>query len=109
LPIFLSVLSVPLFSRQLRRAAFRCQEVGVAGDRGLQHAIEAVRGRMLNHDIEVEGEAIPEDEYEPRSERSERARAGSPPRVRVDPEVTVVQDPESLEEDDAVREHRQQR
>jgi hypothetical protein len=108
LPIFLTVLSVPLFSRQLRRAAFRCQEVGLAGDRGLLHAIEAVRGRMLAPDIEAEGEAIPEAEEEPSSERTPAARTSSAARVRVEPELER-RDSESLEDDDVVSPRRQHR
>lgn len=110
LPIFLTILSVPLFSRRLRRAAFRCREVGLAGDRGLTHAIETVRGRRLGREIEVEGEAVPDGEQTedtaPNAGRSPHARASATPRRR----VRLDEDPEELlddHEDDARR--RQQR
>jgi serine/threonine protein kinase len=93
LPVFLTLLSVPLFSQSLRRAAWRCREVGITGDRGLMHAIEAVRGRMLGQDIQVEGEAVPdaEVEAEPVSERG--------PRMRVEP-ARRDEDSEQLDDDD---------
>ena len=104
LPIFLTILSVPLFSQGLRRAAWRCREVGVAGDRGLVHAIEAVRGRGLGRDIEVE--AVPDDqvegEVEPVSERSRQARASTAPRMRVEP-LEPDADFELLDEEDDAR------
>ncbi len=100
LPIFLTILSVPLFSRALRRAAWRCREVGVAGDRGLVHAIEAVRGRGLGREIEVEGEAVPDSEQtedtEPHAGRSQQARPSATPRTR----VRLDEDPEELLDDD---------
>jgi tRNA A-37 threonylcarbamoyl transferase component Bud32 len=78
LPILLTLLSVPLFSRRLRRAAWRCREIGSAGDRGLVHAIEALRGRMLGRDIDVEGETVADQE----------SAENAPPRtrVRIDPD-----------------------
>jgi len=54
LPTLLFSLSW-VFGRPARRAAHRCMEVGLAGDRGLQSALEAVRGRLFS--IDVEGEA----------------------------------------------------
>ena len=86
LPIFLTLLSIPLFSRGLRRAAWRVREVGQAGDRGLVHAIEAVRGRVLERDIEVEAEETREDEEadaEPPSQPVPRTRVSAEPRIRV--------------------------
>jgi tRNA A-37 threonylcarbamoyl transferase component Bud32 len=113
LPIFLTILSVPLFSQRLRRAAWRCREVGLAGDRGLVHAIEAVRGRTLGRDIEAEGEAVPDDEVEgdaePASERPRQTRASAAPRVRVEP-LEPDADSELLDEDeDEDARRRQQR
>jgi hypothetical protein len=46
LPALLSVLSV-FFGRGLLRAARRCDEVGMAGERGLLYATHVVRGRLL--------------------------------------------------------------
>jgi hypothetical protein len=75
LPTLLGLLSL-FFGRPLRRAAYRCHEVGVSGDRGLQHAIQIVRARMLGHEIEVEGEAVESDP--PEVGRSARSRVAEP-------------------------------
>jgi tRNA A-37 threonylcarbamoyl transferase component Bud32 len=90
LPLFLTLLSIPLFSRGLRRAAFRMREVGEAGDRGLVHAIEAVRGRVLWHDMDAEGEVVSDDEqrhedsaaHSP-SASAARVRVSEKPKIRV--------------------------
>jgi hypothetical protein len=84
LPTLLSVLSL-LFGRGLRRAALRCREVGVAGDRGLVHAMSAVRGYLLQG-----------GEHEP-----------SEPHVRVaaEPPLDLEADAEH-EHDDTRRRHR---
>ncbi|MEO8903629.1 MAG: serine/threonine-protein kinase [Polyangiaceae bacterium] len=85
LPTFLTLLSIPLFSRALRRAAWRCREVGQTADRGLVHAIEAIRGRMLDHDGEVEAEESNEEsDAEPTSQPHPRARVTDKPRIRVE-------------------------
>ena len=59
LPTLLFALSA-FFGRPLRRAAWRCREVGVEGERGLAHALSAVRGRLLGNEIDVEGVEIDE-------------------------------------------------
>jgi hypothetical protein len=56
LPVLLTMLSL-FFGRGLRRAAWRCRDIGMQGDRGLLHAMDAVRGRILGRtEIDVEGE-----------------------------------------------------
>ncbi|MEP7053310.1 MAG: serine/threonine-protein kinase [Pseudomonadota bacterium] len=89
LPIFLTLLSIPLFSPGLRRAAWRAREIGQAGDRGLVHAIEAVRGRMLDRDgndgsDESDG-VLDDDEQEDAgtSESAPRVRVTEKPKIRV--------------------------
>lgn len=83
LPTLLGLLSL-FFGRPLRRAAYRCREVGITGDHGLLHAMQAVRARMLGREreIEVEGEAV---ESEP-ARAAGRARV-APSGVRVEPEA----------------------
>ncbi|HEX3777832.1 MAG TPA: serine/threonine-protein kinase [Polyangiaceae bacterium] len=121
LPIFLGFLSVVFFSRGLRRAAWRVREVGAAGDRGLLHAIDVVRGRMLGRDdeIETEGEPLDEDARAPSSattreaaptaetEAGARVRVQSA-RVRVEPDANAAERDE-LTEDEADDARRQQR
>jgi hypothetical protein len=85
LPVLLTMLSL-FFGRGLRRAAWRCRDIGMQGDRGLLHAMDAVRGRILGRtEIDVEGEesANPTtnaDESEPAHDdsKSPSAEARSP-------------------------------
>ena len=85
LPTLLFALSL-FFGRPLRRAAWRCREVGVEGDRGLSQASDAVRGRLLGQAIDTSGEEIEDLEHD----SAPRTRvAGSPLRVAVDPEPEV--------------------
>ncbi|HEY4107180.1 MAG TPA: serine/threonine-protein kinase [Polyangiaceae bacterium] len=113
LPIFLGLLSVVLFSRGLRRAAWRCREIGVAGDRGLGHAIDVVRGRMLGREdeIEVEGEPLDDEARESTpaegNKTAERVRLRSG-RGRVEADASTTEHDE-LEEDERDAERRQQR
>ena len=82
LPSLLFALSL-FFGRPLRRAAWRCREVGVEGDRGLSQALAAVRGRVLGRTIDTSGEEIDDLEHD----RAQGTRvASSPLRVAVDPE-----------------------
>jgi Protein kinase domain len=90
LPTLLTVLSL-FFGRGLRRAAFRCRDIGVQSDRGLQYAMQAVRGRILGHgEIEVDGEAVETDDAvdlsaeSPLHDQTPRVRVSSA-RARVDP------------------------
>jgi len=64
LPALLSALSLA-FGRPLRRAAFRCREVGIDVDQGLRHALAVMRGRVLGQEIEAEGQEVPDIEPEP--------------------------------------------
>lgn len=102
LPTLLFALSVP-FGRPLRRAAYRCREVGLDGDRGLRHALDAVRGRVLADEIEVQGEEVAEVERE----SAPRARV-TPSRARldVDPETELVPDSGDASRERARREQR---
>jgi tRNA A-37 threonylcarbamoyl transferase component Bud32 len=109
LPIFLTIISVPLFSRGLRRAAWRCQELGIAGDRGLVHAIEAVRGRSLGRESEVEAEVETEaaphrDETEaPEPTPQSQQGAAAKPRMRMRLDEDLEAPPEDEDEDNARR------
>ena len=96
LPTLLMFLSF-FFGRGLRRAAWRCREIGEQGDRGLQHAIHAVRAQLTGaSDIEVEGEPIePEahgvDSADSPADRPRRTRvAAEPP----NPGPTEIEEPE---------------
>ena len=101
LPTLLFALSL-FFGRPLRRAAWRCREVGVEGERGLAHAIDVVRGRLLGREIEVEGSEI----YEPEPERAARTRVSvAPLRVEVPPESELANFPDTS----ASRERREPR
>jgi tRNA A-37 threonylcarbamoyl transferase component Bud32 len=92
LPVLLTMLSL-FFGRGLQRAAWRCRDVGIAGDHGLLHAIEAVRGRLLGRehdgDEETEGEVVPEEaardeSADPaRSEPAAHAEVLEKPKIRV--------------------------
>lgn len=110
LPVLLSFLSV-FFGRGLRRAAWRCRDVGIAGDRGLLHAIEAVRGRVLGTDSEVEVEA--RDARESAQENDDTAAGEIRPRVRVDADAAIPDRPLSddyeAHENDQPYPRRQQR
>ncbi|HEY3254871.1 MAG TPA: serine/threonine-protein kinase [Polyangiaceae bacterium] len=64
LPTLLFGLSL-FFGSPLRRAAWRCREVGVEVNRGLSHALNEVRGRLLGGEIDTEGEEIDAPEQEP--------------------------------------------
>ena len=79
LPSLLFALSL-FFGRPLRRAAWRCREVGIEGDRGLGHALDAVRGRLLGREIDLRGSEIDREASEPRPRaRASAAPAPSPP------------------------------
>ncbi len=116
LPILLSILSI-FFGRSLQRAAWRCREIGVEGERGLQHAMQAVRGRILGRDdidIDIEGEESDKTEAERDDAVSPFARA---PRTRVQGERARVEgspqtpDPDELDDlaDDDEQRRRGQR
>jgi serine/threonine protein kinase len=75
LPTLLGLLAL-FFGRPLRRAAYRCREVGMSGDLGLQHAMRLVRGRMLGREIEVQGEELDAESPAPPTTRS---RVSTPP------------------------------
>ena len=87
LPTLLGFLSL-FFGRPLRRAAYRCREVGTSGDLGLQHAMRLVRGRMSGQDIEVVGEELDRDSPAPPTTRS---RVSTPP-ARVSSEADDLAD-----------------
>jgi hypothetical protein len=114
LPIFLGVLSI-FFGRGLRRAAWRCRDIGVEGDRGLLHAMDAVRERILGRTpIDVEGEPVePEDgarESASPPEQTPRTRV-SGGRVRVEHDASATEHEAELEDsgDDTDRGRREQR
>ena len=83
LPTLLGFLSL-FFGRPMRRAAYRCREVGMSGDLGLQHAMQLVRGRMLGRDIEIEGEEVETDVTE--AVPNVRTRVADPS-IRVEPKA----------------------
>lgn len=96
LPTLLGLLSL-FFGRPLRRAAYRCREVGINGDRGLQYAMQFVRGRMLGQEIEVEAEAV--DSQAPDAAPRKRARVE-------DPRPPIVPEADDLAEfDERLAEH----
>ena len=90
LPTLLIALSV-FFGSPLRRAAWRCREVGVEVDRGLSETLSAVRARLHGREIDAEGleidaEGLEIDPDEP--ERAPRTRvAGSEVRASAPPEA----------------------
>lgn len=88
LPTLMMFLSL-FFGPGLRRAAWRVRRVGEAGDRGLQHAMSAVRGRILGdragEELEVEGEAIDPLAEEPEHAASSDHVSGG--RIRVESPV----------------------
>jgi tRNA A-37 threonylcarbamoyl transferase component Bud32 len=110
LPTLLLVLSV-FFGRGPRRAAFRCREIGIQGDRGLLHAIDAVRGRITGRpDIEVDAEPVEANDPEPSEQAAPPPSVQPTPRVRVSGPETRVEGPDlELEEPELVPERRQQR
>ncbi len=80
LPTLLNVLSW-FFGRGLRRAAWRCRDVGALGDDGLERAIAAVRGRPLGWDQQTE---FTSDRRAEASEPEAAIEESSwPPRVRI--------------------------
>lgn len=85
LPTLLFALSI-FFGRPLRRAAWRCREVGVEGDRGLARALDAVRGRLLGREIDVEGSEI---DLEPSEPRPRTRFASDPAHIQLDPEPAL--------------------
>jgi hypothetical protein len=94
LPTLLFALSL-LFGRPLRRAAWRCREIGVEGDRGLSHALDAVRARLTGHAIDVEGTEIEDRERKP----TPKARvARNRQRVEPPPEAPADEDAEPAAE-----------
>ncbi|HYQ41277.1 MAG TPA: serine/threonine-protein kinase [Polyangiaceae bacterium] len=91
LPTLLFALSMA-FGRPLRRAAFRCREVGVDLDQSLSHALDAVRGRMLGREIETTGEEVAD------VDQGSTARVRVPSdrrRVDLEAEATLDDDPVS--------------
>ena len=85
LPTLLFALSL-FFGSPLRRAAWRCREVGVEVEGGLRHALDELRGRLVGNEIDVDGSEI--DPVAP--ERAPRTRvSGSPSRVEVQPEADL--------------------
>jgi tRNA A-37 threonylcarbamoyl transferase component Bud32 len=70
LPSLLFALSL-FFGRPLRRAAWRCQEVGAEVDRGLMQAMAAVRAQLLGRGLEFDGSEI---NSQPDSEPMRRVR-----------------------------------
>jgi hypothetical protein len=96
LPTLLFALSLP-FGRPLRRAAFRCREVGVEVDHGLRHALNEVRGRLLGDEIDTTGSEI--DEHEPKP--AARTRVSEHPlRVPAPPEAESDDYSEAIAERD---------
>jgi len=77
------------FGPGLRRAAWRMRDIAATGERGLLHAMTAVRGRIFgsgdrqNEEIEVEGEVIDPLAEEPLTEPAKRDHA-SGGRIRVE-------------------------
>jgi len=87
LPTLLFALSLVL-GRSVRRAAWRCREIGVEVDRSLQHAVAVVRARLLGNEIEVEGQELAD---EPVAEPTPRARVARPAqRVQADPDSDLT-------------------
>ena len=111
LPTLLTVLSL-FFGRGMRRAAWRCRDIGVQVDGGLVHAMSAVRGRIVGRaPIEADAEPVessaadePERDSSPPVEPAARTRV----RSRVD-SAPAPSEPED-EHDDSTdlrrREHR---
>ena len=107
LPTLLVALSL-LFGRPLRRAAWRCRDVGVEVDNGLRHALDAVRGRLEGQALDPEDTEDTEDTEveEPEPEPPRRTRVASRPlRVEIEPEA----DAEANSGPVAERERRQSR
>ncbi len=100
LPTLLFFLSV-FFGRALRRAAYRCREVGSAGDRGLLHAMAVVRGRLLGGPVvDTEGSEVGASHAErTETETPETTEKAANPRARVEvgPEASPLPDDAELE------------
>ena len=111
LPTLLGILAI-FFGRGLRRAAWRCREIGVRGDRGLLHAIDAVRGRITGRaDFDVDGEPAPREDAQARNDVEPPPPVQPPPRTRVSsaPARVADVDAELEEPDDAPLSRREQR
>jgi tRNA A-37 threonylcarbamoyl transferase component Bud32 len=104
LPTLLVLLSV-FFGRGLRRAAWRCRDIGVQADRGLLFAMDSVRGRVVGRtDIDVEGEPLEPDDSAWQAPRE------SAPRTRVDTSRTRVEThPTDFDEPETEPDEREQR
>ncbi len=99
LPTLLFALSL-LFGRPLRRAAWRCREVGMEVDQGLRQAVDSVRGRLLGTEIDVQGSEIdpPEQPPAPRTRVSESPlHVETPPASELDDYSEPVAEPERRE------------
>jgi tRNA A-37 threonylcarbamoyl transferase component Bud32 len=106
LPTLLVLLSV-FFGRGLRRAAWRCRDIGVEADRGLVFAMDSVRGRVVGRtDLDVEGEPLEPDDsaWQPPRESAPRTRVDTS-RTRVESSPTEVE----ASEDEASERRREQR
>jgi serine/threonine protein kinase len=78
LPVLLTMLSL-FFGRGLRRAAWRCRDIGMQMDAGLVHAMDAVRGRILGRtEVDVEGEESADPTTNATDERDANADRSSP-------------------------------
>ena len=87
LPTLLFALSV-FFGRSLRRAGFRCREVGVEVDRGLSQASSSVGGRLFGQELEVDQPEIDRSE-QGRPPRTRFSEPGPEPGVRIAPEAAA--------------------
>jgi len=103
LPTLLFALSMA-FGRPLRRAAYRCREVGVEIDSGLTHALDTVRGRMLGREVETTGEEVADLDQNSTS----RTRVAND-RVRFDVESEATLEDDDHASSSAERERREQR
>jgi hypothetical protein len=111
LPALLGVLSL-FFGRGLRRAAWRCREIGVQGDRGLLHAIDTIRGRITGRvDIDVDGEPVEPGDTQASEDGASRSPVQPSPRTRVSVTRNRVAevDAELEEPDDVPQSRREQR
>lgn len=99
LPTLLAVLSL-FFGRGLRRAAWRCRDIGMQGDIGLRHAMDAVRGSILGRQaIDAQGEeSASVAEVSPEEpDNGQKSSAGA--RVRVAGGVRLPDAPATSEEE----------
>ncbi|MEI9941766.1 MAG: protein kinase [Pseudomonadota bacterium] len=97
LPTLLFALSL-FFGRPLRRAAYRCREVGVEGERRLSLVSGELRARLLGREIDVEGTEIDNLDPEPRPKTRVSAH---PPRVPTPPEAEADDHSEPAAEGEA--------